>query len=1386
MEENVESKLLSSEEKDSEINEEKIKKAVEKYGSLNRADPFTSANFVSRFLLYWAYRVIKLGNLIPLKSEYFGKLTGKYSSVFFLQNFKSYWDAKGYKFKKILPLVRAEFRANFCYVIIVIILSLIKTGINLLNIDLFREYMKRFQLTGEVEEEDDNSYYRFFSHTQIGIFCIVIKLIDILFQKRWFEYQMYLANKSSTELQCLLFDKLLKISPSSMKERPEMGQITNLLDSDAQRLSSLMLSCPDILTIPTDLLGYGYMLIKFFGFSFIFGIATFLCFMVFNVYYMKKMNALFEKQTILKDKRMKAITETFDNIKIIKLYAWEEEFNNKINDARENELQNIADTFHSMNLNSTIQWFSPVATSVVSIGAYQYYHDVLKIEDIMTSLNIFNSIQGPIRSIPSLVTNVNEVIVSTNRIQKYLFQDEINPSNIIKSDKYMTNNDLSIKIVNGNYSWGVPPTSVDEITMQELKEKGIILDEPKNDDKKKKEILPSIELSTKVSDGDSDSDNENSDKTNDASFIDTDSKEKDKLIEKIDNIEGGLGLDISYGTEKKKINPYEPIIKNINFEVKKGEFVCIIGEVGCGKTSLLEAILNSMIPLSGSSKIYVNGAISYVSQIPWIRNDTIKNNILFYKPYEPERYNKVIDLSELRPDLNIFQAGDLTEIGERGINLSGGQKARVSIARALYADRDIYIFDDPISALDANVGMKVMKNCIVKHLSNKTRILVTHALQYLSFADKIMYMNKGEIKWIGTYEEIKNQDFYRTFYEKMHKQNIQEELKKKKKSEDESKEESSKQDDDDEKEENDNKELNTGTIKRITKDEKQDKETINFGVYKDFLIKIGGFCPIFIVLLLMAIMTLSISGQDLWLSYWTQHQDKSKNLLYYFIFSLLGIMGGLFTYCKERIQSRSNVSASRNIHKEMIESLIRAPIPTFHETVPKGQILNRFSNDIDIIDIGTMDNFLEIINTVILLVNSLAICAYYQPYSLLIVPPILFVGKKISTFYRNASRELNRMESSKRSPVLSLCNEVVPGTSTIRAFGYQQKYMSFFHDKVDDHLKMRMISRGCNQWFDMSLDLVSFTFVAFLISFTIIFKDKFSAEAIALIYTYCERVQLCIVTGIHTFTWYESSMLGYERCVDYAHIKREAPLKKPIDDSLGNWPSKGKIEFLNFSVKYRPDTEIVLKNISFVIQPQEKVGIVGRTGSGKSTITLCLFRILEAIEGRIMIDDVDISSIGLQKLRSSLTIIPQDPAIMEGTLRYNIDPLNRNTDSEILNVMRKQGLNQEIAEGGSNLSVGEKQLICITRAILRKTKIIVMDEATSSIDYKTEELIQKAINELLNNSTFITIAHRIKTIINYDRIMVLDNGQIVNFDSPKNLLNDKKSLFYELYKKSVL
>ena len=1438
MEEKLEKQLISSEEKDPSNNDDKIKKAVEKYGSKDK-DPFTTANCISRFFLYWAYKVIKLGNLVSLKPEYLGTLTGKYSSVEYLKSIKYIWDSKGYKFKSTLPLVQAGFRANINYVIIVFAFSLIKTLINLLSIDIFREYMKRFNMT-EAELEKDESWYRIFSHKQIGIICLVIKLFEIFFDKRCNEYQMFMAFKSSSEFQCLLFEKLLKVSPSSMKERAETGQVTNFMQIDAHRLTFLMMSSPDLLTIPTNLIGYSYMLFKFFGFSFIFGIATLGLFMLVNFLFSKKFKKLQKKQMALKDKRMKKITETFNNIKILKLYSWEDEFKNKIDLAREDELENLEERFGVENINHTIQWFAPVATSVVSIGVYQYFHSVLKIEDIMTSLRIFNSLQFPIRMIPGLINNFNEVAISMKRIQKYLFQDEINPANVIIKDKYMDLNSLSIKIENGDYSWGVPPTSLAEIKMQDLKARGISLDMKRtrtfgSDKDIRKNINPfPIELSTQINKGPDYKrfkDEISTSSSSDESIIDTSTKPKikrDKLMEKINSIdlEGGLGISpppkkpegMNMNKGKKKVNPLEPILKNINFEIKQGEFICIIGEVGCGKSSLLQAILNNMISLTRGSKIYVNGSISYVSQIPWIRNATIKDNILFYQPYDEEKYNKVIELSELRQDLEIFEAGDLTEIGEKGINLSGGQKARISIARALYADKDIYMFDDPISALDANVGMKVMKNCIIKHLSGKTRILVTHALQYVSFSDRIIYMNKGEIKWIGTYEEIKEQEFFKVFYEKMKKENEEENPMVIKKTSKEKREAFLRKDSNEEIKTNivniDNnntdikkegkkfvgnmkKGLNMGKIKRITKDEIKEQGKIKLSVYKDFLVKIGGALVITVMIVLMIIMDLSRSAQDIWLGYWTEHQEQSKNMIHFLIYTSFGVVGCAFTYCKLRVQSKSNIKASRSIHKEMVHSLIRAPIPTFHETVPKGQILNRFSSDINSIDRGGLNHFLNILSTLITFVTCIGICGYYEPYSLLTIPVILFIGHRVSTFYRNSSRELQRLESGKRSPVLNLCNEVIPGTTTIRAFGYQQKYMSLFHEKVDEHLKLRIVTNGCNQWYNMSLDLISFSFVAFLIVFTILFKDKFSAAAVAIIYTYCDKMKMSLIHGLRTLTFYENSMIGYERCMEYTKCPSEAPTKNVADSKLNNWPDKGKIEFINFSVKYRPDTEIVLKNINFLIQGKEKIGIVGRTGSGKSTITLCLFRILEATEGKILIDDVDISTLGLEILRNNLTIIPQDPALMEGSLRYNIDPLDKSEDNEIIKVMQKigfdyiikrnkDGLNQEISEGGSNLSVGEKQLICITRAILRKSKIIVMDEATASIDYKTEEIIQKAIADLLNDSTFITIAHRIKTILNYDKILTLDNGKIVDFDTPKNLLNDKNSLFYELYSKSNL
>ena len=397
----------------------------------------------------------------------------------------------------------------------------------------------------------------------------------------------------------------------------------------------------------------------------------------------------------------------------------------------------------------------------------------------------------------------------------------------------------------------------------------------------------------------------------------------------------------------------------------------------------------------------------------------------------------------------------------------------------------------------------------------------------------------------------------------------------------------------------------------------------------------------------------------------------------------------------------------------------------------------------------------------------------------------------------NCSRELTRIEGVLNSPILNLINETIPGATTIRAYNFEDIYTRNFQGRVDDHFKVSVFLVGTYQWYLLILNILSFLFLGFLIAFTLIYKTTFTPKEIGILLTYSIVLNEDLVQFLSAYSNFENTMTKMERCLGYTKIISERPQETEIDKDNTNWPSQGKIQFIDYSVKYRPDTEIVLKNLSFTVNPGEHLGIVGRTGSGKSTISLCLFRILEAHSGKILIDDVDISKLGLKKLRNSITIIPQDATLMTGTLRYNIDPLGISRTEEIVDVMKRigfhyilenhpQGLEQNISENGGNLSIGEKQLICITRAILRKSKIVIMDEATASIDFKTEEIIQKAINELLRDSTLITIAHRIKTVVNSDKILVLDNGTIIEYDTPQNLLDNKKSYFYDYYSKSLL
>lgn len=1235
---------------DNDLSEKQIKidKAVDSWGSQGK-DPYYRSNFISKLFFYWAFRTIKLANITPLKPEYLGTVEAGNKSKEYSQRLYTIWNTKNYKNKKKNGLMKTILRANLWSMIGIIVLSLITVGMEILCTHLFREYIKHF----------DKTYESQYSIMQVGVAYFSLKILAIFFSRRNQMYQNFIGFKSGNELNAFIYDKVLRASPASMTEKSKEGEIINFMQVDSVKLTFTMTMSPAIFTIPIQIVVYIYLLFLYLGISFIAGFVTLIIFLIINFIIQGRQRTVQKEIMKKKDDRMKVTTETFNSLKVLKLYGWEDEFLNRIERSRQEEISTYKKFFCFTNTNLTLLWLAPVAVSVASIGAYQHFAEVLVVANIFTCIQIFNTIQEPIRSLPWTVNNIMECFVSMKRIEKFLKQEDIDTTRVTYDDLESIQKGNSVEIQNGNFSWGVE-----------------IVSNNNNDKNKKEKKDPIFEK-----------------KPESLKLIDF--KNGKSKVSPNDNI------TVKINEENNKVNLPRVVLKNINISVKRGEFVCIIGEVGSGKSSLLQAMLNNMLPfeekIDNPTKIIINGKVSYVSQMQWIKNDTVKNNILFHEPYDEDKYNRTLDLCELRTDLESLVGGDMTEIGEKGINLSGGQKARISIARAIYADSDIYMLDDPISALDAHVGQNIMKKCFMDYLSNKTRILVTHAIQYLPNADRIVYMNNGEIAWEGPYNELTNQEFFNEFTSKLKKRS----------------------DSIDKVVQTEEKapiaEKKVTEVKRITKDEDKEEGNVNKKVYYKYILYMGGLCMFLFILLNMTCWQGLKLFSDLYLAEWTKKQNEDRNidnLEYFWKYAVLGVGSCIFVFARVILISTGNLKLGKKLHGEMITNLVRAPINLFHDTIPKGQILNRLSKDMANLDIYGMFMYGSVIGFSFAFVGAIVICSIIEVYCLAFLPFLFVFGYLVTKYYINGSRDLSRLDGITRSPIINLLAETIPGAITIRAYKYEQYYKDSFYSRADEYFKIRLLATGGAQWFGLVLDLLSVTFAVFLILFTTFFADSYETQQIAILMTYSIILQDNLFRLLNSLSAFENCMVSMERCMKYLTIPQEIGYKLPIDEELSEWPKFGKIKFTDYSVKYRPDTEIVLKNLNFEVNPGEKVGVVGRTGSGKSTLCLCLFRILEPTSGSIIIDDVDITQVGLKKLRSSLTIIPQDPILMQGTMKYNIDPLNLYTDDEIKEVMQMigfwyicevnpKGLEQNISEGGSNLSVGEKQLVCITRAILR-------------------------------------------------------------------------------------
>ena len=1316
------------------------------------------AGFFSSLTFNWIYKIIKKRTEDnPVKLNSLDEISPEVQSKHIYEQIRLIWYGKyNKKVNKIkstgYPLFMTLLITNKKKIFISFFLFFIRFISELFNVLAFKEIITYFN----INKKRHKTLLINFSLSELIIIMLINKFTALISSRQIVFYVETLGKIATVQLNCLIYDKLLKIACYNKGNFNE-GQIVNLIQADSEKFGIFISSSPEVIILPFKLIYSVYILFSFFHESFIIGFVL-LMLMIYLFFIFGSKEKKYQRQMMkAADIRMNLTTQIFNIIKTIKLYVWENVFLQKIEEKRGVELGFMKNKLRMQIWSNFTYWIADVVLYSVSIMFYNLIHHQMDTTKIITGIYIVNDLVIPMFNLPHFIRFYFETIISLVRIETFL--------------SYKENEDKQIKYLPKESEYAVIIENVDFGVENILKEKNYI----------------------------------NSINNNKIKEFKNNKKEEENATLKLNQSDNNINInlkkdnDISLSISKSNNNVEEErniitLLKNINFKIKKGDHIGIIGEVGSGKTCLLNAIINNLLVLNKSNKegnIQLSGKVSFVSQNSWILNDTIEQNILFFKSMDKEKYEKILSICQLKQDLQIFQKGDQTEIGEKGVNLSGGQKARLAIARAVYNDSDIYIFDDPLSSLDAYVGMNLFNEVFNDYLKEKTIIITTHALQYISFFDQIFYIHQGQIKFIGEPSALLNQSFYQEFKATKENKNI------------EKKNNISNNEDILIKEEK-NEIKENSLIKKDEISNEKDGEKISFKLFMTFISYSGGIIYLIQLALANIIWQVSQIYREYYLAMWSSKknitkEENNQKILYFILMTIPGIIA---VYFRQYYMVKGFIKYNIKMHDALIHNLLYAPINLFHDITPRGNILNRLSKELNNSNIlslavsGTLRVMFQ-------LGGAILVCTLFNIWTLPLIIILICIELYITKFCFYATQDIHKLVSNYRSPIFGVFGETLSGLPIIRAFKYEKNFTNKFYKKMNDYLKANIYQKGIIAWYGVHLDVVSFILLSFILAFAYFMKEKYSPQSIGLLLTYSIKMIFFMYDAFKRFSFLTELLISLERCDTYTRVIQEKSRTtyedkniKLISNSGNNkaksFISKGKINFENYSVKYRPNLPLTLKNITLEIKPGEKVGVVGQTGSGKSTLLLCLFRILESNEGKIYIDNIDISKIGLELLRQSLTIIPQEPILLEGNIRDNIDPSKLYTDKEINKLLNEVGLGDfmigknleyKIEENGSNISVGEKQLICIARALLKRTKIILMDEATANIDYKTEEILKKNINEDTKDSTVITIAHRIKTVIGYDKILVLKDGEIEEFDTPDNLIK-KKGLFYQLYKES--
>lgn len=1168
----------------------------------------------------------------------------------------------------------------------------------------------------------------------------------------------------------------------------KQGGIINLMSVDAFKVSEvsgyLHFFVQGILTIIFSIV-FLYVIL---GWSAFVGAVATVVLLPLN-YWFSSLFASYQRELMeATDERVHKLNELLNSIRIIKYFAWEDKFADGVKEVRNKELAILRKRYIMWTLSAGIFFLTPICITIFSFGTYtMVQHKTLTAPVAFTSLALFNIMRSPMDELAGMLSRVLQAKVSIDRIEAFLKESETTKYDQLNNSVRGPNSSV-IGFEKASFSW--------------------------------------------VS----------SDSSNDSK---TDFK-----------------------------------LRDIDIDFKVGKLNVIIGPTGAGKTSLLLALLGEMElieghvflptarnrldvtpnPLTGLAE-----TVAYCAQQAWLLNDTIRNNITFGSEFNQARYDAVIKECALERDLEILDAGDATEIGEKGITLSGGQKQRVSLARAIYSNSKHLIFDDCLSAVDSHTALAIYENAITGPLcANRTVILVSHNVALtITQAAHIVVLDNGRIVGQGSISELAAKGLLSadelpsappssSATRVASAVNINEiadtgllssELKDK----------IVKIDSFDSHSSTDASENDESTRKKtdgkLIEEEVKQEGGVNSVVYASYLKSMGGI-PFWVLILVCYISVEWINiGQSYWIRVWTQRMagpaqayvvsflDKVKtssfassfaytntflsmnnvteivtvsakeddhSIIYYMaIYALIGVTYAGINIYKDLITFFGGVAASRRIFNELLDSVLQAKI-RFFDSTPIGRIMNRFSKDVESIDQDLAPVAMGVAHSLLSTICVAVLIALITPGFLIAA---FFIGAlywAIGAFYLASSRELKRIDSISRSPIFQHFGETLNGVTTIRAYGISDRFIEDNLSKVDDNSRPFFYMWVTNRWLSFRVDFAG-ALVAFSAAAMVILSvNRLDAGLAGLSLSYAITFSESVLWIVRLYAVLEMDMNSVERIYEYMDVEKESPAV--IEDSRPpiNWPSRGEIEVKNLSLRYSPELPLVIKDVSFKVESFNKIGVVGRTGAGKSTIITAFFRFLEADAGSIEIDGVDISTIGLKDLRENMAIIPQDPTLFTGTIRTNLDPFGQYTDEAIFQALRRvhlikdgeadaspdENLNQfkdlenPVTEGGSNLSQGQRQLICLARSLLKSPKVLLLDEATASIDYKSDAQIQQTIREEFGETTILTIAHRLKSIVDYDMILVMDHGRAMEYAPPYELLNKKDSIFYSMCEKT--